>query len=327
MPALDDGPGPPAGEVKDGDNRHSSPDDDSGSGDNDTAISDDDSVRHDTTISDDDTTISDDDSVRHDTTGGGNDNDSYTSSGGNVESPFFDREPIDDDRAAALLSRGEVKLRGRMPYSSNATFLVDVEHDGLRAQAIYKPVRGERPLWDFPTGLAHREAGAFLVSRALGWQLVPPTVVRDDLVFHTGSLQLFVPARFEEHYFTLVGEPRHRLALQRICALDVVINNTDRKSGHCLLGNDDNIWAIDNGLSFHHEFKLRTVIWDFAGEEIPRDLERELRVLVQAGPPQAVAATLTPLERAAMQTRTEALVSAGHFPVDDHNHRWPWPLV
>ena len=159
------------------------------------------------------------------------------------QSPIRDRPPIATDRALALLAEGDVELRGRMPYSSNVTFLVDVAHDGLDAQAIYKPVRGERPLWDFPSGLSHREAGAFLIDRALGWDLVPPTVVRDDLPFDEGSLQLFMPARFEEHYFTLVAEERFRPELQRVCALDIVINNTDRKSGHCLLGTDGTIWA------------------------------------------------------------------------------------
>ncbi|MDE0657505.1 MAG: hypothetical protein OXH58_13090, partial [Acidimicrobiaceae bacterium] len=118
------------------------------------------------------------------------------------QSPIRDRPPIETARALALLSSGEVDLRGRMPYSSNATFLVDVTHEGLDAQAIYKPVRGERPLWDFPSGLAHREAGAFWMDAALGWDVVPPTVVRDDLPFDEGSLQLFMPADFEEHYFT-----------------------------------------------------------------------------------------------------------------------------
>ncbi len=243
------------------------------------------------------------------------------------ESPIMDRPPIATDRALALLAEGEVELRGRMPYSSNVTFLVDVAHDGLDAQAIYKPVRGERPLWDFPSGLAHRETGAFLVDNALGWNLVPPTVVRDDLPFDVGSLQLFMPANFEEHYFTLVSEERFRPELQRICALDIVINNTDRKSGHCLLGTDGTMWAIDNGLSFHSQFKLRTVIWDFAGEQLPDGLRADLRVLLESGLPGQLAATLTPQEQAATLARTEALVTSGRFPSDGNGHRWPWPLV
>ena len=243
------------------------------------------------------------------------------------QSPIKDRPPIDTDRALELLARGDVEMRGRMPYSSNATFLVDMADDSLGAQAVYKPTRGERRLWDFPHGLAHREAGAFLMDRALGWDLVPPTVVRADLPFGEGSLQLFMPARFEEHYFTLVPNGHLRPQFERLCALDIVINSTDRKSGHCLLGTDGTVWAIDNGLSFHAEFKLRTVIWDFAGAELPDDVRRDLQRLLDGGLPGPLAETLTPLERAATIARAEALVTAGRFPHDDHGHRWPWPLV
>ena len=243
------------------------------------------------------------------------------------ESVIRDRPPIETDRALELLTRGDVELRGRMPYSSNATFLVDVADDSLDAQAVYKPTRGERRLWDFPHGLAHREAGAFLMDRALGWGLVPPTVGRADLPFGEGSLQLFMPAHFDQHYFTLVSEESLRPQFERLCALDVVINSTDRKSGHCLLGTDGAIWAIDNGLSFHAEFKLRTVIWDFAGDELPDEVSDDLRRLLDNGLPSALAETLAPLERAATITRTQALVTAGRFPRDEHGRRWPWPLV
>ena len=252
---------------------------------------------------------------------------SARAAGARDQSPIRDRPPIATDRALTLLAEGDVELRGRMPYSSNVTFLVDVAHDGLDAQAIYKPVRGERPLWDFPSGLAHREEGAFLVDKALGWDLVPPTVVRDGLPFDEGSLQLFMPSNFEEHYFTLVSENRFSQELRRICALDIVINNTDRKSGHCLLGTDGTIWAIDNGLSFHCQFKLRTVIWDFAGEELPDDLRWDLQQLLQAGLPEPLAAALTPQEVDATLERTQNLLAAGQFPSDGHGHRWPWPLV
>lgn len=244
-----------------------------------------------------------------------------------MQSPIRDRPPIETDRALTLLSHGDVELRGRMPYSSNATFLVDVAHDGLEAQAIYKPVRGERHLWDFPPGLAHREAGAFVVDAALGWNVVPPTVVRQDLPFDEGSLQLFMPAHFEEHYFTLAEQPGLRSELERICALDIVINNTDRKSGHCLLGTDGTVWAIDNGLSFHREFKLRTVIWDFAGEELPADVRGDLGRLLDDGLPEQLADTLTQPEHDATMARTETLLASGRFPIDGHGHRWPWPLV
>ena len=244
-------------------------------------------------------------------------------------SPFLDRGPIAAERALALLSEGELELVGRMPYSSNATFLVNLCHEGLRAQAIYKPLQGERPLWDFPDGLYRREVAAFLVADDLGWDVVPPTVARDDAPLQTGALQLFVPHEYEEHYFTLreAGD-RHDESFRQICALDLVINNTDRKSGHCLLGTDSRIWAIDHGLAFHHQFKLRTVIWDFAGEPLPEQLQDDLWAFLDRGIPEPVAALLDPLEQDAMLTRTKALAINRAFPHGDSNrHRWPWPLV
>jgi uncharacterized repeat protein (TIGR03843 family) len=244
-------------------------------------------------------------------------------------SPFREREPIGTARALDLLREGELETIGRMPYSSNATFLVDVEHRGLRAQAIYKPHRGERPLWDFPAGLYQREVAAFLVAVDLGWDIVPPTVVRHEAPLDVGSLQLFMPASFEEHYFTLhEAGPTHDDAFRRICALDIVINNTDRKSGHCLLGRDGHIWAIDHGVAFHHEFKLRTVLWDFAGESLPGDITDALRRFLERGLSEQVAALIDPFERDAVLTRAEALITAGRFPHDDTGgRRYPWPLV
>lgn len=242
-------------------------------------------------------------------------------------SPILEREPIAASRALMLLAEGDAELIGRLPHSSNATFLADICHDGLRAQAVYKPVRGERRLWDFPSGLAHREAGAFVMAQALGFDVVPPTVAREDLPLDAGSLQLFMPAHFEEHYFTLARHRRLRPAFQQVCALDFIINNTDRKSGHCLLGVDDRVWAIDNGLSFHADFKLRTVIWDFAGSELPEKISRSIRGLLDDGLPEALTETLTPLECDAALHRARALLEAGRFPSDDLGHRWPWPLV
>ncbi len=245
------------------------------------------------------------------------------------ESPFFDREPIATERALTLLAEGHLELVGRMPYSSNATFLVNLCHEGLRAQAIYKPLQGERPLWDFPDGLYRREVAAFLVADDLGWDVVPPTVVRDDAPLETGALQLFVPHEYEEHYFTLHEAGDHYdESFRQICALDLVINNTDRKSGHCLMGTDQRIWAIDHGLAFHHQFKLRTVIWDFAGEPLPEQLQDDLWAFLDRGIPEPIAALLDPLEQDAMLARTKALAANRAFPHGDSNrHRWPWPLV
>ena len=162
-----------------------------------------------------------------------------------------------------LLTRGAVNIKGRMPWSSNATFLVEVVLDGMAGLAVYKPQRGERPLWDFPRGLFKREIAAYLLSEALGWGVVPLTVPRDDGPYGAGSLQLFMDADFEQHYFTLVEDAAHHDRLQRICVFDLVANNADRKAVHCLRTGDGLVWAIDNGLTFHEEPKLRTVIWAF----------------------------------------------------------------
>ncbi len=232
----------------------------------------------------------------------------------------------DRPTALDLLSRGDVGVKGRLPWSSNATFLVEVELGGATALAVYKPERGERPLWDFPRGLFKREVAAYQLSEALGWGLVPLTVRREGPL-GPGSLQLFVSADFEQHYFTLREDPKHHEALRRICAFDLLANNADRKAGHCLLGPDGRIYAVDNGLSFHAEPKLRTVIWDFGGDAIPDASLRDVRRLVDAGLPETLAGLLAPAERKALLARARALLADGHFPVDRGGHRYPWPLV
>lgn len=225
-----------------------------------------------------------------------------------------------------LLREGEVEVEGRMPYSSNHTFLVTVRLGDRQHAAVYKPVRGERPLWDFPSGLAAREVAAYELSDHLGWGLVPPTVLRDG-PFGEGSFQWFVDADFSQHYFTLRDDPRHHADLQRLCAFDIVSNNTDRKGGHCLVDGDGRLWAIDNGLSFHAQFKVRTVIWDHAGEPLPEDVARDLRRLLDDGLPAALARLLDPFEQDAVLARTGALLRSGVFPEDPTGHAHPWPLV
>lgn len=225
-----------------------------------------------------------------------------------------------------LLARGEIVVKGRLPGSSNRTFLVEATHAGKTALAVYKPGAGERPLWDFPPGLYRREIAAYLLSEALGWGLVPPTIGRDGPAGE-GSFQLFVEADFAQHYFTLRDDPGHHDRLRRICAFDLVANNADRKSGHCLLGRDGLIYAIDNALTFHAEEKLRTVIWDFAGEPIPREIVGDVRRFVAAGLPERLATLLDPAERDALLARTRRLVTEPRFPADASGHRYPWPLV
>ncbi len=230
------------------------------------------------------------------------------------------------DADLALLRTGEIDIEGRMPYSSNGTFLVRITQDGAEELAIYKPVRGERPLWDFPSGLARREVAAYELSAALDWDVVPPTVLRDGPVGE-GSVQRFVDADFSEHYFTLREDEAHDDAFRRLCAFDLVANSADRKGGHCLIDADRHIWAIDNGLSFHQEFKVRTVIWDYAGERLPDDLAADLQALIDRGLPDTLAELLDPFERDAVLTRAGALLRNGAFPHDHTGHRYPWPLV
>jgi uncharacterized repeat protein (TIGR03843 family) len=225
-----------------------------------------------------------------------------------------------------LLRAGDIEIEGRMPYSSNRTFLVTLRDEARSHKAIYKPVQGERPLRDFPVGLATREVAAYELSAHLGWHQVPATVLRDG-PFGDGSCQWFVDADFTQHYFTLREETGHHDALRRLCAFDIVSNNTDRKGGHCLVDSDGRLWAIDNGLSFHAQFKVRTVIWDYAGEPLPDDVVDGLSPLVADGLPPSFDPLLDPIERDAVRTRAEALLNLGEFPDDPTGHAHPWPLV
>ncbi len=213
-----------------------------------------------------------------------------------------------------------------MPWSSNATFLVTVRAGEHETKAIYKPGRGERPLWDFPHGLYRREVAAWHLSEELGFGIVPPTIVRNG-PFGEGSFQLFVPSDFEQHYFTLYeGRPDLHDQLRVICAFDVLANNTDRKSGHCLLGLDGRVWAIDNGLCFAPAFKLRTVIWEFGGEPVPRPVLDQIARLCD-GVPDVVSAHLEDEEVEALVGRVRGLMARPVFPTDATGHRYPWPLV
>jgi uncharacterized repeat protein (TIGR03843 family) len=227
-----------------------------------------------------------------------------------------------------LLEGGEIELLGRMPWSSNATFLVKLDHGGRESLAIYKPRKGERPLWDFPRGtLCEREVAAHLVSEAIGWGIVPRTILRDGPA-GVGSVQRFVEHDPEEHYFTLrEGFPD---VFRRFALFDVVINNADRKSGHCLRDGNDHVWGIDHGVSFHCAVKLRTVIWDYEGEPIPPadldalgrlgerlggDLGRDLTVLLLGA------------ERRAVEDRLEWLLTQRVFPHPLTEYPYPWPMV
>jgi uncharacterized repeat protein (TIGR03843 family) len=234
------------------------------------------------------------------------------------------------DAALEGLTVGEALVEGRLPWSSNLTFLVRVDADGCGDLfAVYKPGNGERTLWDFPDQLYRREVAAYVLSEALGWGLVPPTVERIDAPFGPGSLQLFVDVDYAQHYFTLLDTGACEAALETVCAFDVVANNADRKSGHVLRGPDGRIWAIDHGLCFHRQHKLRTVIWDFAGCDVPPRLREDLERVRDALPELfAGRGLLSEEEVDALESRVTALLRTGVFPepVGDRPP-YPWPLV
>ncbi|QXC60986.1 SCO1664 family protein [Aquihabitans sp. G128] len=197
---------------------------------------------------------------------------------------------------------------------------------GPLGRAIYKPHRGERPLWDFPDGLYRREAGAYQLARAIGWDVVPPTIVRDG-PFGPGSLQWFIEADFDQHYFVLLEDEATHAQLRRMAAFDLVANSTDRKGGHVLVDAQRHLWGIDNGLCLHAEFKLRTVIWDFAGEPLPAELAEDLDRFSCADLVPELHELLDPFERDALRSRARALLSEGRLPTDPTGRRFPWPLV
>jgi uncharacterized repeat protein (TIGR03843 family) len=239
------------------------------------------------------------------------------------------------------LQEGKMELKGEFMWGSNYTFLLAITHADLTLQAVYKPTRGVRPLWDFSTGsLARREVAAYLISAALGWDLVPPTVLRRDAPLGPGSIQQYIDHNPEYHYFKFSQADRQRL--RPVALFDLLSNNADRKGSHILIDPDGRIWLIDHGICFHTEDKLRTVIWDFVGEPIPADLYAELARFRQKLAPVAseaeqnnsseLAAALKPYltqsEILALAHRLDHLLATGCFPNPDQSRRQhPWPPV
>lgn len=243
-----------------------------------------------------------------------------------------------------ILQLGTIEVEGLLPWSSNYTFLVRVCHELTPGsptviEAVYKPQRGERPLWDFPQGsLCQREWAAFLVSEALGWGIVPATVLRDG-PNGLGSLQFFIDHDPERHYFTFEGSPELQPQLQQIALFDLLINNADRKSGHILLqeaeaaAEPDRLWGIDHGICFHADYKLRTVVWEFVDMPIPDEMMaalRQLRARLVSGSGalwQQLAGHLTGRELSALANRLERLLETAVFPNPGPGRHYPWPPV
>lgn len=207
---------------------------------------------------------------------------------------------------------------------SNYTFLVEVTYEDQTYPAVYKPKRGEQPLWDFPeSSLAHREVAAYLISEALGLHIVPFTILREEGPYGAGSLQQFIDYDPEYHYFNFTSEDKD--LLRPVVLFDLLVNNADRKGGHVFFENETHkLFAIDHGICFHEEDKLRTVLWDFSGQKIPDDLLARLtlspNLLADLEP------HLSPNEIIALQSRTDSIRKKGLFPRQPRDRRaMPWP--
>ena len=239
--------------------------------------------------------------------------------------------PCDDQPALDLLSEGNLKVEGRLVAASNATLYCTVRLRGQTAACVYKPVAGERPLWDFPLGtLAGREVAAYSVSRAAGWNLVPPTVMRDG-PFGPGMCQLWIDADADTDLVAL-ARSRDQPELRDMAVFDAVVNNADRKIGHLLPVADGRLYGCDHGVCFGEEYKLRTVLWQWRGQKLPgraltalATLDREL----DGGPlATELEDLLSAAEVAATRARVELLIKHRVHPYPPEN--WPavpWPPV
>jgi uncharacterized repeat protein (TIGR03843 family) len=239
---------------------------------------------------------------------------------------------MDKPTILLALQKGELDLQGQFLQGSNYTFMGELSYEEQILKVVYKPTRGEQPLWDFPTGtLAKREVAAFMVSEALAWDLVPPTIYRRQASIGPGSLQFYIEHDPNYHYFNFTPEDHQRL--RPTALFDLVINNADRKGSHVLVGNDQHIRLIDHGVAFHVEDKLRTVIWDFAGEEIPGNLQEDLLTFLDKLQPEdpvykQLLDSLRQSEIRAMARRVENILDSGQFPYPPEDRRvYPWPPV
>jgi uncharacterized repeat protein (TIGR03843 family) len=222
------------------------------------------------------------------------------------------------------LQRGEYEVTGQFTLGSNYTFLVTVHYKDREYHAVYKPMRGEQPLWDFPENtLAGREVAAYLVSEQLGFHIVPFTTLRQDGPYGAGSLQQLIEYDPEYHYFSFSDEDKQ--LLKPVALFDMLCNNADRKGGHILFEQDTHrLYAIDHGICFHEDNKLRTVLWDFAGQKIPEDLLAPLSGIKNLLP--SLEPYLNPHELSALCARAESILKRATFPRQPRDRRaLPWP--
>lgn len=230
------------------------------------------------------------------------------------------------------LQKGELTLQGQFMQGSNYTFLGRISCPEQELAVVYKPTRGEQPLWDFPAGtLGKREVAAYVVSQAIGWNFVPPTVYRKSGPLGSGSVQLYIEHDDQYQYFNFQEGDRQKL--RPVILFDYMVNNADRKASHVLVDSAGAIWLIDHGVCFHEEEKLRTVLWDFIGEPIPSILLGEMDAFVQKLTPKAALTRqlrhfLRPREISALVLRTHRLIDDGCFPMPPAGRRiFPWPPV
>ena len=232
-----------------------------------------------------------------------------------------------DPAVPDLIRCGRIDITGRLVDASNATLFGTVALDGLEAQCVYKPVRGERPLWDFPDGtLAGREVSAYLVSEATGWDVVPPTVMREG-PYGPGMCQLWVDVD-ETVDLAALARSDHP-DLRRMAVFDAVINNADRKGGHLLPRADGRVQGVDHGICFSAEDKLRTLLWQWRGKRLPDDavdMLSGLRAELEGGLGEALHELLTVTEVEATKARVDRLLSTRRYPHPSND--WPaipWP--
>jgi uncharacterized repeat protein (TIGR03843 family) len=274
--------------------------------------------------------------------------------------PILSGGPDPDDLEEVCL-RGELTVIGRIRSASNATFLCEAHLGERQAHCVYKPIAGEAPLWDFPDGtLAGRELGAYLISDALGWNIVPYTIIRDGPAGR-GMLQLWVDQPGDEVGDELQSGPdlidllpaghippgylpvlqaydyagdevtlvhADDIRLRRMAVFDVLINNADRKGGHILSGVDGHVYGVDHGVSLHVEDKLRTVLWGWAGKPVDDDtLETVtgLRDQLRGRLGEQLCEHITRREIDALHTRTVALLDNPVMPTPDRRRPIPWP--
>ena len=258
-----------------------------------------------------------------------------------------------DDNIETIMLNSEFKDLRQFSRASNYVFLATLTHPKFQeGLVVYKPAQGAQPLWDFPPNLYQREVAAYQLSRLLNWNIIPPTIIKPDGPHGIGSIQLFINHDPNEHYFYLQetlgisGEINYEksnsvkltnplveldYSFLRLAILDIIINNADRKAGHILRDQQDNIWGIDNGLSFHTERKLRTVIWDYSGLEIPPDWCSELEnlhtLIKDSSNDHHVFSILSDTEVSAMLARLENLIETGILPDMFYERCVPWPLI